>query len=151
MNSVVLLDTGPLGLITNPRASQEADACNHWLQALVLQGMQVKIPEIADYELRRELLRADKFNGIKRLDDLRRYLDYIPITTQTMLKAAQFWAQVRKQGMPTADNKALDGDVILAAQAAIIREEGYEVVIATTNVGHLSRLSSAKEWRNILL
>ena len=76
-------------------------------------------------------------------------LDYVPLTMQTMLRAAQFWAQVRKQGMPTADNKALDGDVILAAQATLIQDEGHEVIIATTNVGHLSRLAQAKEWRNI--
>jgi len=115
MSVVILLDAGPLGLITNPRASQETRDCNLWLESLVLKEVQVKIPEIADYEVRRELLRADKFNGIKRLNDLQKYLDYVPLTTQTMLKAAQFWAQVRKQGMPTADNKALDGDVILAA------------------------------------
>ena len=114
-----------------------------------MKEVQVKIPEIADYEVRRELLRADKFKGIKRLDDLQQYLDYVPLTTKTMLKAAQFWAQVRKQGIPTADNKALDGDVILAAQATMIKDEGHEVIIATSNVGHLSRLANAKEWRNI--
>jgi hypothetical protein len=149
MSVVILLDAGPLGLITNPRASQETRDCNLWLESLVLKGVQVKIPEIADYEIRRELLRGDKFKGIKRLDDLQQYLDYVPLTTKTMLKAAQFWAQVRKQGIPTADNKALDGDVILAAQATIIKDEGNEVIIATTNVGHLSRLANAKEWRNI--
>ena len=149
MSVVILLDAGPLGLITNPRASQETRDCNLWLESLVLKGVQVRIPEIADYEVRRELLRGDKFKGIKRLDDLQQYLDYVPLTTKTMLKAAQFWAQVRKQGIPTADNKALDGDVILAAQAAIIKNEGHEVIIATTNVGHLSRLANAKEWRNI--
>ena len=116
MTMVILLDAGPLGLITNPRASQEARECNQWLEALALKEIQVKIPEIADYEVRRELLRADKFKGIERLNDLQRYLDYVPLTTQTILKAAQFWAQVRKQGRPTADDKALDGDVILAAQ-----------------------------------
>ncbi len=149
MSVVILLDAGPLGLVTNPRASSETRDCNLWLEELILRGIQVKIPEIADYEVRRELLRADKFEGIKRLNDLQRYIDYAPLTTQTMLKAAQFWAQVRKQGMPTADNKALDGDVILAAQAAMIKNEGHEVIIATTNVGHLSRLANAKEWRNI--
>lgn len=149
MSLVILLDAGPLGLITNPRASQETRDCNLWLESLVLKEVQVKIPEIADYEVRRELLRVDKFKGIKRLDDLQKYLDYVPLTTQAMLKSAQFWAQVRKQGMPTADNKALDGDVILAAQAAMINDEGHEVIIATTNVGHLSRLANAKEWRNI--
>ena len=149
MSIVILLDSGPLGLITNPRASRETLDCNLWLESLILKEIQVKIPEIADYEVRRELLRADKFEGIKRLDDLQRYLEYVPLTTQIILKAAQFWAQVRKQGMPTADNKALDGDVILAAQAARIKEEGHEVIIATTNVGHLARLAIAKEWRNI--
>ena len=149
MSMVILLDAGPLGLITNPRASQETRACNQWLESLALKEIEVKIPEIADFEVRRELLRADKFKGIERLNDLQRYLDYVPLTTQTMLKAAQFWAQVRKQGMPTADDKALDGDVILAAQAILIQDEGREVIIATTNVGHLSRLAQAKKWRNI--
>jgi predicted nucleic acid-binding protein len=149
MSLVILLDAGPLGLITNPRASQEARECNQWLEALALKEIQVKIPEIADYEVRRELLRADKSKGVQRLNDLQRYLDYVPLTTQTMLKAAQFWAQVRKQGRPTADDKALDGDVILAAQAILIQDEGHEVIIATTNVGHLSRLAQAKTWREI--
>ena len=149
MSMVILLDAGPLGLITNPRASQETRECNQWLESLALKGILVKIPEIADFEVRRELLRADKFKGIGRLNDLQKYLDYVPLTTQTMLKAAQFWAQVRKQGMPTADDKALDGDVILAAQATLIQDEGHEVIIATTNVGHLSRLAQAKIWRDI--
>jgi len=149
MSMVILLDAGPLGLITNPRASQETRECNQWLESLALQEIEVKIPEIADFEVRRELLRADKFKGIERLNDLQKYLDYVPLTTQTMLKAAQFWAQVRKQGMPTADDKALDGDVILAAQATLIQDEGHEVIIATTNVGHLSRLAQAKTWRDI--
>jgi predicted nucleic acid-binding protein len=149
MSMVILLDAGPLGLITNPRASQETRECNQWLESLALMEIQVKIPEIADFEVRRELLRADKFKGIDRLNDLQKYLDYVPLTTQTMLKAAQFWAQVRKQGKPTADDKALDGDVILAAQAILIQDEGHEVIIATTNVGHLSRLAQAKTWRDI--
>ena len=149
MSMVILLDAGPLGLVTNPRASQETRECNQWLELLALKEIQVKIPEIADFEVRRELLRADKFKGIERLNDLQKYLDYVPLTTQTMLKAAQFWAQVRKQGMPTADDKALDGDVILAAQATLIQDEGHEVIIATTNVGHLSRLAQAKTWRDI--
>ena len=149
MSMVILLDAGPLGLITNPRASQETRECNQWLESLALKEIEVKIPEIADFEVRRELLRADKFKGIEHLNDLQKYLDYVPLTTQTMLKAAQFWAQVRKQGMPTADDKALDGDVILAAQATLIQDGGHEVIIATTNVGHLSRLAQAKTWRNI--
>jgi hypothetical protein len=66
-----------------------------------------------------------------------------------MLKAAELWAEARKRGRPTADPKELDGDVILAAQAALVADEGNEVIIATTNVGHLSQFIDAREWRFI--
>ncbi|MFL5589047.1 MAG: type II toxin-antitoxin system VapC family toxin [Ktedonobacteraceae bacterium] len=149
MSSIVLLDTGLLGLITHPKASLEADQCAQWLVMLSMKGVDVKVPEIADYEIRRELLRMDRMKSIKRLDDLKNVLGYIPLNTQTMLLAAEFWAQARKQGRPTADDKALDGDVILAAQASLLTNVGHEAIIATTNVGHLSRFVNAKEWKNI--
>jgi len=47
------------------------------------------VPEIADYEVRRELLRADKLHGIDRLN-LVKTTAYLPITTAVMLKAAEF-------------------------------------------------------------
>lgn len=149
MSVIVLLDTGLLGLITHPKASQEARDCNLWLASLAIKGFEIKVPEITDYEIRRELLRMDKYNSIERLDSLKSVLGYIPITTQTMLKAAQLWAQVRKQGKPTADNKALDCDVILAAQALLVSEDGVDAIVATTNVAHLSRFVDARLWRDI--
>jgi hypothetical protein len=39
--------------------------------------------------------------------------------------------------------------VILAAQAALLIGTGHSVVIATTNVGHLSRLVPADLWQHI--
>jgi predicted nucleic acid-binding protein len=105
------------------------------------------IPEIADYEVRRELLRAKKINGLARLDDLAKLLEYLPITTTAIRQAAQFWAQARQQGQPTAGDKTIDGDVILAAQAATMGVSN--IVIATTNVGHLSRFVAAELWQDI--
>jgi len=67
MSRVVLLDAGPLGLLSNPKASQEGDACNAWVESLLFRGIRVTIPEIADYEVRRELLRADKIQGDEQL------------------------------------------------------------------------------------
>jgi predicted nucleic acid-binding protein len=147
VSQVVLLDTGPLGLVTNPRRSQQSVACAQWLQVLVAHGLRVIVPEIADYEIRRELLRARRDRGLARLDALASRLEYLPLTTAAMRQAAVFWAQTHQQGQPTADEKALDGDVILAAQAMTIGVA--DVVIATTNVSHLSRFAPAALWPDI--
>ena len=107
------------------------------------------IPEIADYELRRELLRAEKIEGLRRLDALVEALEYIPLTTAMMRQAAAFWAETRKQGRPTADDKALDGDVILAAQVVLAATANDEGIVATENVGHLARFVPAYVWWDI--
>ena len=76
-----------------------------------------------------------------------RLVEYLPITTAAMRKAAKFWAQARQQGQPTAADNTLDGDMILAAQATTLGVSN--VAIATTNVGHLARFAPAELWQNI--
>ncbi len=151
MSRIVMLDSGPLGMVTNPKTNivlhQE---CKLWLDNLPSLGYEVILPEITDYEVRRELLRSNKLAGIRRLDQLKTAITYLPITTETMLLAAQLWAEVRRQGRPTTDSTALDGDVILAAQALLEQTEGKEVIVATTNVRHLSRFVDAREWHLII-
>jgi predicted nucleic acid-binding protein len=143
----VLLDAGPLGLVTNPRHSAESRACAEWLQSLVSHRNRVLVPEIADYEVRRELLRAKKETGLARLDALTALVEYLPLRTAAMRLAAEFWARARQQGKPTAADRALDADVILAAQAMTLGITN--VVIATTNVGHLSRFAPAALWPDV--
>jgi predicted nucleic acid-binding protein len=140
-----VLDTSPIGLITNPQLSDQGTACNQWLQAHLRAGSRIIIPEIADYEVRRELLRANKVKGLARLDNLARFLEYLPLTTVAMRQAAELWAQARQQGQPTAGDKT--GDMILVAQAMTLAVQN--VVIATTNVGHLSRFIAADVWQSI--
>lgn len=144
MNKIILLDASPLGRISNPSATPFNLECYEWLENLITSGYQVIVPEIADYEIRRELLRAGKIRGLARLDLLKNTLDYLPLTTEVILKAAELWAQARNRGTPTADPKALDCNVILAAQA--LSENG---IVTTENVGHLSLFVEAKDWRNI--
>jgi predicted nucleic acid-binding protein len=146
LTRIILLDAGPIGMITHPRKNEEIKA---WLQASFRSNLIVKVPEIADYEVRRELLRANKPKGIQRLNILRLTLGVLPITSEVMLRAAELWAQARQQGRPTADDKSLDADMILVAQALLIHEQGEDVVIATTNVAHLARFTSAKVWSEI--
>lgn len=66
-----------------------------------------------------------------------------------MLLAAQFWAEARMRGRPTAEPNPLDGDVILATRAILVANEGHEVIIATKNVGYLSLFIAACQWRLI--
>src|SRR5687768_17238414 len=134
MPDVVLLDAGPPGMVSHPRPTAEIVA---WLGRLVAGGVDVSIPEIADYEVRRELLRAGRTKGVQRLDDLKTTLSYLPITTDVMLKAAQIWADARQRGRQTARDESLDADVILAAQAVTL--SGKEVIVASTNPKHLAR------------
>jgi hypothetical protein len=95
VNRVIVLDSGPLGLITNPKLSPESIACTQWLQSHITSGSRTIIPEIADYEVRRELLRANKTKGIARLDELARSIEYLPLTTVAMRQAAKLWSQAR--------------------------------------------------------
>lgn len=146
----IVLDAGPLGLLTQRRGVPQADLCRAWLTDIIRNGISVHVPAIADYEIRRELLRADKVHGIKRLDafiaaDANRYLQ---ITTEVMRQAAQFWADARRRGQPTAADAALDADCILAAQTVVLGSPD-SVIIATTNVGHLRQFVAAESWDQI--
>ena len=146
--SVVLLDAGPLGLVTNPNSSPQARDCTQWLRSLVLAGTRIIVPEIADYEVRRELLRANKPRGLALLDALGSKAEFLPITTPAMREAARLWALARQQGQPTAGDKTIDGDMILAGQALTLGVADF--VVATTNVGHLARFVPAAAWRDIV-
>jgi len=81
------------------------------------------------------MLLAEKLAGGGWLDVLVQQLDYLAITTIAMRVAAQLFARTWRQGKPTAHDRAVDGDVILAAQYTFWYPE---VVSATTKVGHLS-------------
>lgn len=150
MTATVLLDAGPLGLVTNtnPR-NPEAVQCAQWLQSLLSSGIRVCIPEVSDYEVRRSLIKIDSKKSINKLDQLNSVLDYQPITTLAMHQAAEFWARARKQGNPTADDKALDGDMVLVGQASGILQKGDSVIIATTNVKHIELFMDARQWNDI--
>jgi predicted nucleic acid-binding protein len=149
MSRIILLDSGPLGLITNPSASEENRECNAWVQTRLREGDRVMVPAISDYEVRRELLRAEKTKGLARLDGLKRAVGSVPLTSEALVLAAEFWATARRSGKPAAADTALDGDVILCAQAAELTRLGHETVIATTNVKHLEVFADARLWREI--
>jgi hypothetical protein len=118
---------------------------------LLARGVDIIVPEIADYEVRRELTRIGASGSLLRLDSLAAtgQMTYAPITTAEWREAALFWADARQRGLPTASQDALDADVILAACAATIGQPGDQIVVATQNVGHLARYCDARLWTTI--
>jgi predicted nucleic acid-binding protein len=143
----VVLDAGPLGLLCDPRLRPDTLACRRWATDLRTAGHIVYIPTIADYEVRRELLRARRVRSVTALDDLYHWLRELPLTPATMRRAAELWAQARQVGQPTAGDNTIDADIILIAQAESVNDPS--TLIATTNVGHLARFFPAELWSNV--
>jgi predicted nucleic acid-binding protein len=152
LSRLVVLDAGPVGLGGKAPGLPEAARFHAWVRALLAQGDLVAVPEIARYEVRRELFRMRASSALRRLDHLHPTLAFLPITGPVMDIASELWAHVRQGGMTTAPDDALDADAILAAQALVAAESGDEVIIATTNVEHLARFPGvdARDWWTIV-
>jgi len=138
----LLLDTVVLGEVCHPRKYADVRA---WLAHAVAHH-EVLISEVVDYELRRELLRIDSHRSLNRLDELTRELTYVSMATSTWRAAAKLWATLRRRGKTTAAPNALDGDVLIAAQALA---EGACVV--TPNLRHFEAIAPALAWRDVPL
>lgn len=149
MIQAIVLDSSPLGIATAGPKNPQGALCRQWMANCITAGITVYLPEIADYEVRRELIRTNAVASIQRLDALKAMLQYLPITTAHMLHAADLWASIRNAGIATADKHALDGDVILCAQALSLGLGPADIVVATGNVKHISRFVAADLWSNI--
>lgn len=151
MRRYILLDSTPLALMLQRRNYPQAEACRRWLAGHLASGVRVVVPEIIDYEVRRELLRLGKHRSVDALDVFEQAEPdrWLPLKTVAMRWAAELWAEVRRQGMPTADRHALDIDVILAAQVLTSGLPLSDLVVATSNVAHLARFVPAQEWERI--
>ncbi len=141
MNRIFMLDSGPLGAVAHPRPNL---ALTQKLISLIANNDVVVVPEICDYEVRRSFLLEGLVESVERLNRLKERFAYLPLTTDVMLKAAEFWAEVRKRGQKTADDKSLDADVILAAQASSLN-----AIVLTDNVKHLEQFVVAKKIQDI--
>ncbi len=144
----LLLDTGILGQLCHPNKRVNRPICD-WLDRRLESATEddvVYVPEIAFYELRRKLVHLlrkgqETTRSLARLDRLCLQLVYLPLT-RTMIRAAtELWADARVMGLPTADELALDGDVILAAQA-----QSVDGTVVTTNRKHLERFVPTLDW-----
>ena len=148
----LLLDSNVLSRLCHPAKAENVDL-GAWLAGLLAREadqVQVYVPEISDYEVRRGLLhvalrsRVPTTRSLKRLDQLTELLSYLPLHTPVLRRAAELWAQSRSTGLPTAPAETLDGDVILAAQALDVGG-----IVVTENTRHLRRFVPAFRWQEV--
>lgn len=92
--------------------------------------------------------------AIQRLDELitKKGVAYFPVTCEegnVMQEAAELWAFAHNNSYV-----AYDADLIIAAQAVIIKRIGIDVIIATTDTEDFNRLLQqhhieARRWKDI--
>ncbi len=147
MSRAVFLDSGPASEICGPEGRPATRTAQRWLANLVNAGVRVILPEIIDYEVRRDLIRRRASKQLGLLDILGLTVEYLPITTAAMRRAVELWAVARQTGQPTAGDDTIDADMILIGQAQSLQLP--DSIIATTNVRHLARFFPADLWAAI--
>ncbi|MEG4073493.1 hypothetical protein QUA30_12435 [Microcoleus sp. Pol14C2] len=166
------VEQGKFRLAQNPESEvkeslREAIECSEWLDTLIDEKKSsVGISEIVKYEARREHIRriSDRKSGLKEKEKARKAIEkldelitkqgvvYFPVTSKegnVMQEAAELWAFARNNSYV-----AHDADLIIAAQAVIIKRIGIDVIIATTDTEDFNRLLQqhhieARRWRDI--
>ena len=122
MSRVIVLDSGPFGVLVHPVQSPASTDILRWSRKLAQAGHRLVVPSIADYEVRRELIRRNNGRSLQLLDQFNQAESdrYVPLTDATLRLAALLWAQARNRGTPTGDPRELDCDVLIAAQALML-------------------------------
>ena len=131
---IVFVDSNTLGLISNPHTDLEdkkynpdAENCQRWFANLLRRSVRFVTSDICDYEIRRGLISSIKSGkdapGLELLNFLKRNgdLEFLSVTS--------------------------------AAQYQILRDDypGQRVIVATTNLKHLSIFCEAAHWRDVKL
>lgn len=150
---IVGLDSGVLGGITNPNPkSQTTRDMIAWALRLRASGHTLLIPAVADYEVRRELIRNRNRASIAELDNVRTDTGniHLPLTDRALLRAAQLWADVLNEGKPPTNDLAIDGDVLIMAQILDANFPEGAYIVATDNLRHFQGRVPADLWQNIL-
>jgi predicted nucleic acid-binding protein len=143
MALIIAIDSGPLGQLAHPDSDRYPEL-NRWFDLHQAAGTLFLIPEIADFEVRRNLILEQREHSLLRLDNLTNRARYFPLNTDAIRLAARYWAHARRTGWSVGDPNELNADVIIAAQATLAK-----ALIVTNNVGHLAQFVEALPWTEI--
>jgi predicted nucleic acid-binding protein len=152
---IIFLDTNILGKLANPNQIEEALKCRKWFEKLLVRGVYFVSSELCFYEVKRSLILALKKGGtdrgIKKLEELRLFVDVLAVDQQISDLSAEIWAETKLKGIPTANQENIDIEIIIAAHWQALKQEfpGRYIIVSTTNIKHLDLLTDAREWQDI--
>lgn len=132
----VVLDSLPLAELCRKKIKDEV---GNLLLFLRNQKISLRVAEITEYELRRELLRSQRYRSDNRLNKFYLTNRIIPIDRLALIKASEIWAELRNLGIPTASNERIDIDTIMIAQSLTLKKDFQEVIILTSDPEDISR------------
>ena len=134
----LLLDTNTLTELCHPHRGLRV---RRWFEAMHVRHT-VFLSGVAEYELRRELVRNHSVRALDALENLAERLPYVPMDRPMWKCAAVVWAdQVAKGRMPA---QGISGDTLLAAQALVVR-----AVVITENLKHFEGIVLAMSWTDV--
>ena len=151
---IIFIDSNILGQLCSPNYTDDLAALENWFERSLIRSTVVS-SMVCDYEVRRGLLLTQKqgliASGLPLLDDLHQLIDFLPVDKTVWNLAADIWSLARASGQPTAGDRNLDADMIICAtwQDLATRYPGQSVVIATTNIRHLSRFANVAKWEDL--
>ena len=154
MARTIVLDSFPLSCVGKSRSEPPTltDRCRQWVVDCISAGHSVRVPALAYYETLREL---ERLGATAQISRLRAFCfsepgRFLPLETAHLEAAAKLWAEARNAGLATADQSAIDGDALIAAQALSLGLTNGHLVVATTNPAHLSRYVAAELWSDVI-
>lgn len=137
----LMLDTNILVRICHSTAYRDVQ---EWFRSLLLRGNdapEILVSVLADYELRRTLIRRGATANLAQLDSLARSVTYVPVTAEVVRRAAELSAGLTSEER----GRISDVDVLIAAQALV------ESAVLVTSDRALTAIPglTAKDWSEI--
>ncbi len=85
---IVWMDSGIIGLITNPYKQGESADCERWLLGLSAKGICIVSSVLCDYEVRRNLILESKRTGnrdsLNNLDELTDFVSFLSVSDKSL-------------------------------------------------------------------
>lgn len=137
----LMLDTNILVRLCHPTRYRDVQ---EWLRSLLMRGAEapeILVSVLADYELRKVLLQRQATASLAHLDSLTRSIRYVPVTAETVRRAAEISAR----SAAAQSGRISDVDSLIAAQA---QAEGAVLVTSDAALREIPGLA-AKDWSEI--